>query len=95
MYAERTPPGDPPCSTCRVDPLEENKDALSVFFEVRYQLIMSMNGPVSINHVAIDNAINRRGIKGRQSCFDKITKTSSKERSSLADWWLERLKEKG
>jgi len=86
MYAERKPPGKPPCYTCRVDPMLENIDALRIFFIVRYQLIMGPGGPIDINHLAIDAAMQREGIEGRE-CFNKV--------ASLGRWWLERVNKKG
>ena len=85
MYAGRTPPGTPPCLTCRVDPIEENRDALNIFFQVRYQFIMSINGPVDLNHLAIDAAMQRKGIVG-QGCFNKVL--------NLAHWWIECIRNK-
>jgi len=85
MYAGRKPPGTPPCRTCRVDPMEENRDALGIFFAVRYQFIMGFNGPVDLNHLAIDAAMRRRGIEG-QGVFDKVL--------TLGHWWIERIREK-
>ena len=85
MYAGRTPPGEAPCRTCRIDPMEDNRDALDIFFAVRYQFIMSMNGPVDINHLAVDAAMRRAGIEG-QACFNKVL--------TLGHWWIERIRNK-
>jgi len=66
--------------------MEENRDALNIFFQVRYQLIMSMDGPVSILHSAIHSAIELYEIVGRRKCFEKV--------SRLSDWWIERVRDK-
>ena len=86
MYAERNPPEQPPCSECRTDPFPENKDALKIFFIVRYQFIMGSNGPIDINHLAIDSAIEREGIRDRRDCFSRML--------ILGRWWLERVNTK-
>ena len=85
MYAGRTPPAEPPCLTCRVDPFDDNRDALKIFFIVRYQLVMSMNGPIDLNHLAIDAAMRREGIESK-ACFDKVL--------TLGRWWMERIGQK-
>lgn len=85
IYAERTPPGIPPCETCWVEPMEENKDALRIFLLVRYQLIMGLNGPTDINHLAIDSAMEREGIEDRE-CFNKVL--------FLGHWWIEQIRKK-
>jgi len=86
MYVERTPPAEPPCGDCRVDPFPENRDALKIFFITRYQFIMGMNGPIDMNHLAIDSAIEREGIRDRRGCFGKLL--------ILGRWWIERVNEK-
>lgn len=80
MYENRNPPESPPCETCRVDPVEENKEALDVFFMVQDQYIMAEGGPVAINHLAIHEAMRLLKIKGRLKCFNKVRR--------LAGWWL-------
>lgn len=87
MYEKRNPPEQPPCATCRVDPLEENKEAINIFFMVRDQYIMSEGGPVTINHLAIHEAIRLVGIrdKNKLQCFQKICR--------LGNWWIEQVRE--
>ena len=85
MYGDRKPPEEPPCVTCRTDPMDENRDALRVFFIVRNQFIMGMDGPIELNHLAIDAAIEREGINGK-ACFGKIC--------ILGNWWINRIREK-
>jgi hypothetical protein len=88
MYAARTPPGKPPCETCREEVQEENTDALKTFFLIRYQLIMnSMGGAVDIQHEAIHKAMELYRIENRQQCFEKVL--------SLSRWWLERVNRRG
>lgn len=80
MYAERTPPGEPPCITCREVPEEENENALEIFFLVRNQLIMGPGGPVDLNHLAIHAAMDLYQIRNRRECFEKVLK--------LASFWI-------
>ena len=85
MYAGRTPSEKPPCRTCRVDPLDDNWDAIRIFFVVKHQFIMGFSGPVDLNHLAIDAAMRRRGIEG-QGVFNKVL--------ILGHWWIERIRNK-
>ncbi len=87
MYHERTPPGEPPCETCKEIPFKENEDALNIFFLVRYQLIMGMNGPVEINHLAIHEAMKLYEVKKPQECFEKVL--------ILSRWWINEITDKG
>jgi len=80
MYAERNPPGDPPCATCKESAEEENKDALKIFFLVRNQLIMGQGGPIEINHQAIHSAMELYQIRNRRDCFEKVIK--------LSEYWI-------
>ena len=80
MYAERTPPGDPPCITCREVPEEGNEEALGIFFLVRNQLIMGSGGPVDLNHLAVYSAMDLYQVKNRIECFEKVLK--------LASFWI-------
>jgi hypothetical protein len=65
----------------------ENEDAIRIFFLVRYQLIMGMNGPVDVNHLAIYEAMKLYRIKNRRECFEKVL--------ILARWWIEKMTNKG
>ena len=86
MYAGRTPPGEAPCRTCRIDPMEDNREALGIFFMVQYQLVMGFNGPVDLNHLAVEAAIEREGIRDRKGCFNKVVR--------LGYWWINRDRNK-
>lgn len=86
MYAERIPPGTPPCDNCRVEPKEENADALMIFFLVQNQFIMGANGPIDINHLAIHSAMDLYEVKDRRECFKKVLR--------LARWHINRIMEK-
>ena len=92
MHRCRTPPEDPPCKgseennyvPCRVDPYPENEDALRVWFGVRHQFRMGMNGPIDIDHLAVDAAMKRENVHGKK-CFEKIIK--------LSQWYIARSRE--
>ena len=85
MYANRNPLEQPPCETCRVDPVEENKEAINIFFMCRDQYIMTEGGPVAINHLAIHEAMRLLKVKDRLKCFNKVCR--------LANWWIDRVRE--
>lgn len=87
MYSERTPPTEPPCDACRVEPCEENREAWRIFNLVRYQLVMGVNGPVDVNHLAIHAAMDLYGVTDRRDCFEKVLR--------LSHWWLAKEKAKG
>lgn len=86
MHERREPSEEPPCDTCRVDPMPENREALVVFMIVRNQLIMGPMSPIDINHLAIYPQMEIRKINNRRQCFDKVL--------HLARWYLERIREK-
>ena len=89
MYHGRTPPDEPPCETCREVPREEDKDALNIFFLVRDQLIMSMNGPISVNQLAIHKVMEHfpHKIENYFECFEKVL--------TLSRWWIGEITNKG
>ena len=65
LYAERTPPGDPPCDTCRVELMEENKDVADIFMMCRGQVIFRQEGEqmfTDISIPAVDAAMRMKGI---------------------------------
>lgn len=66
-----------------MDLLEENIDAYKIFRMVQYQFIMSVDGPVDINQLAIHAAIDLMGIKDRLTCFEKVI--------YLTRWWVNNI----
>jgi len=82
----REPPESPPCGTCRPTLLEENEEALKIFFVTQYQFVMGFNGPVDMNHQAIHEAMKLYKIKNRRECFEKIL--------TLSRWWVGKIAEK-
>ena len=79
MYAKRVPSEEPLCVTCRIDPVDENRDALKIFSFVRDQVLMGSAGPVSINQLAIHKAMDLYEIENRVACFEKTVR--------LGRWW--------
>ena len=86
LYGERTPPEEPPCDTCQPKFIEENADAVKIFFLVRSQMIMGFDGPIDINHQAIHAAMNLYEIENKRQCFEKVL--------VMANNFLSRLREK-
>jgi hypothetical protein len=78
MYAERTPPGEPPCETCWVELREENEDVARIFQIVRGQVITWFNGQVDVvmdlNHLAVWAAIDHFGVRNPRECFERVLK---------------------
>jgi len=78
MYSERTPPGDPPCETCWVELLEENKQAAYIYQIVCGQVRTSFNGErdvvVDLDFNAVFNIIDRYpgGVRNKWECFEKV-----------------------
>lgn len=85
IYADRKPPEEPPCYECRVDPNDENRDAVNIFLTVKYQFISDSAGPIDISHPAIDLAMKREGVTDRK-CFNKVI--------ALTRWWIDRIRKK-
>lgn len=76
MYAERTPPGTPPCESCRVELRWENEDAARIYRMIRGQVITRHNGRhdtiMDLNHVALWAAIDGYGIRDRIGTFERV-----------------------
>ena len=63
------------CGKGKVEPLlVENEDAIFILGKVLNQAIyVGMNGvPVDLNHVAIEQALERYRIEDKEDCFDKV-----------------------
>lgn len=48
-------------------------------------MILNQNGPISINQLAIHEAMKLYEIKDRKDCFHKVL--------FLSDWWMKRIME--
>ena len=86
MYENRQPPEEPPCNDCRIDPIPENVQAISLFRRVQYQLIMGMGGPVDVSHEAMHRAMDLYDIEDRKRCFTKML--------ALSRWWIGKITKK-
>ena len=86
-YGERIPFEEPPCETCKPVFLEENANAINIFFLVRAQLIINADGyPIDIIHQAIHEAMRLYEIKNKKECFEKVLKMSR--------IWIKKMREK-
>ena len=73
MYAERNPPGTPPCESCRIELKEENRDVAKIYLEVRGQIITAgMGEVVDINILAVTKLMDLYGIKNQLECLKRI-----------------------
>jgi hypothetical protein len=79
LYAERTPPGTPPCESCRVELREENAEAAMVYMSTRRQIITMFNGEydkeIDLNYVALISVMDLFGVKNKRECFKKVVHT--------------------
>ena len=66
-------------------PFDDNRDAIKVFMDVKYQFISDSVGPIDINHSAIDLAMKRDGVENKE-CFKKIL--------TLNRWWIDKIRSK-
>jgi len=78
VYENRTPPEDPPCETCRVELMVENKEAAMVYQRVRGQVIVMSNGMetrvIDLNYPAIEFVMDLYKVKNRVECFEKVVR---------------------
>lgn len=76
MYGNRMPPEDPPCEKCRVDLLDENHDAGTVYLMCRNQVITAGMGEViDINLQTVKTVMDLYGVKNQRECMEKVSKT--------------------
>ena len=74
MYAGRTPPEEAPCQECRVDLIEENTEAASVYMMCRGQVITAGqdNRPIDISTQAIDITMKLLGVVDQLGCLKRV-----------------------
>ena len=73
MYAEREPPGPPPCESCRVELQVENESAATIYLLTRRQYVTAENGRiVDISIPAVKIAMDLYGIKDQRECLSKV-----------------------
>ncbi len=72
-YAERMPPGNPPCEPCRVELLEENEDAAIIYLVTRRQYVTAENGRiVDISIPAVKAAMDTYQVRDQWNCLKKV-----------------------
>lgn len=86
LHGERDPPQEPPCDTCRPEFIEENADAVKIFYMVQGQMIMGFDGPIDIMHEPIHRAMDLYKIENRLDCFEKVLR--------MAQESIKRMREK-
>ena len=73
MYADRKPPGNPPCENCRETLLDENVDVANVFMLTRGQVIAVGEGRViDISIPAVKIAMDLLGVKNQRDCLMRV-----------------------
>jgi hypothetical protein len=76
IYAERKPPGEPPCETCRIEAKVTNEDAIRIYMMVQSQVLTMHNGKhdivTGINQLAVWAAIDAYGVKDRTGTFERV-----------------------
>lgn len=68
----KKPPEDPPCKDCRVDLLDENRDAAKIYQITRGQVIAVGDQVIDIDQAAVWTAIDRYGIPDPVRCFELV-----------------------
>ena len=64
------------CESCRVDLLEENRDAGTVYIMCRNQVITAGMGEIiDINLQTVKTVMDLYGVKDQRECMEKVTKT--------------------
>ncbi len=75
MRSERIPPEDPPCDTCMVVLMDENRDAGTIFQVCRSQVIVApMGGIVDIDIATVIKIMDLYEIRNKKTCLEKVRK---------------------
>ena len=65
-----------PCATCKVDLLEENDEAASIYMLCQRQVILNGVGEViDLKFEAVKAMMDLQGVKNQRECFAKVYKT--------------------
>jgi len=74
LYGE--PWSEARCENCRVDLLEENQDAGTVYIMCRNQVITAGMGEIiDINIQTVKTVMDLYTVKNQRECMEKVTKT--------------------
>jgi ribosomal protein L37AE/L43A len=77
MYAERHPPGEPPCDVCRVVLAEENFDAARIYHICKRQ-VRTAGGSgeiIDLDYTAVKHVMDLYEVRDQRETFEKITRT--------------------
>lgn len=77
MHAERNPPTEPPCDTCRVELNEENAEAAKIYMICQRQVITAgeANEVIDLNYQTVKTMMDLYGVKDQRSVFELVCKT--------------------
>ena len=62
----------PPCAECCPELLPGNVDAWMIYERCQGQLIMSLDGPVDINVLAVLAVMELEGVENKQECLRQV-----------------------
>jgi len=88
MHAERKPPTEPPCDTCRVELLEENADSARIYMLCNRQVITAgeANEVIDLNYQTVKTMMDLYQVEKQKECFEAVVGTFhhflSKEREN-------------
>lgn len=72
VYGLKNPPEEPPCETCRVELLDENRDAAKIYQITRGQVVAVGEHVIDIDQAALWQAIDHYGIPDPVRCFELV-----------------------
>jgi hypothetical protein len=77
MHAERTPPTEPPCDTCRVELMDENSDAGRIYMLCNRQVITAgeANEVIDLNYQTLKTVMDLYNVDRQKECFEVVIGT--------------------
>ncbi len=88
MYKERHPPTEPPCETCRVELMEDNREAAQLYMLCKRQVITAgeTNEIIDLNYITVKTMMDLYGVTNQKRVFESVLKVFyhflSKEREA-------------
>jgi len=70
IYAKKNE--DPPCNSCIEPLMDENVDAVKVYFLAQNQLIVSMGQIIDLNVNAIKTIMDLYEVRDQRRCLEKV-----------------------